>query len=399
MKKLKKITGLLFLITFVFLFYGCNKNKKKKFVPKGVAKVKRGTIYLIVTATGAVKPQVGAQVKVGARISGKVEKLFVTRGDKVKAGQLIAIIEHKDLLDQVKRYKALYEEALARLKEIKRVYPLRIKSEEAKLKALKAELEEAKKEYEKNRGLFKEGLISEIALSRLQKDYEVKYQQYQSELENLKALKQEFYHKLDEAIARLQAAKSDWDLAKQQLSYAYIYAPISGVVSDVTTQQGETVVAGLNAPTFITVIDLSKLQVDCYVDETDIGKLKPGDKATFTVDAFPGKKFKAIVKTIYPGAIIKNNVVFYDVVLKILSPYKNLLRPEMTAQVKIVAGRRDNVLIVPSRAVKIDTQGNYYVMVKRGNQWVKKVVQIGWESLGKTQIVSGLKEGEEVGLW
>ena len=399
MKKFKKITGLLFLITFVFLFYGCNKNKKKKFVPKGVAKVKRGTIYLIVTATGAVKPQVGAQVKVGARISGKVEKLFVTRGDKVKAGQLIAIIEHKDLLDQVKRYKALYEEALARLKEIKRVYPLRIKSEEAKLKALKAELEEAKKEYEKNRGLFKEGLISEIALSRLQKDYEVKYQQYQSELENLKALKQEFYHKLDEAIARLQAAKSDWDLAKQQLSYAYIYAPISGVVSDVTTQQGETVVAGLNAPTFITVIDLSKLQVDCYVDETDIGKLKPGDKATFTVDAFPGKKFKAIVKTIYPGAIIKNNVVFYDVVLKILSPYKNLLRPEMTAQVKIVAGRRDNVLIVPSRAVKIDTQGNYYVMVKRGNKWVKKVVQIGWESLGKTQIVSGLKEGEEVGLW
>jgi len=399
MKKLKKITGLLFLITFVFLFYGCNKSQKKKFVPKGVAKVKRGTIYLIVTATGAVKPQVGAQVKVGARISGKVEKLFVTRGDKVKAGQLIAIIEHKDLLDQVKRYKALYEEALARLKEIKRVYPLRIKSEEAKLKALKAELEEAKKEYEKNRGLFKEGLISEIALSRLQKDYEVKYQQYQSELENLKALKQEFYHKLDEAIARLQAAKSDWDLAKQQLSYAYIYAPISGVVSDVTTQQGETVVAGLNAPTFITVIDLSKLQVDCYVDETDIGKLKPGDKATFTVDAFPGKKFKAIVKTIYPGAIIKNNVVFYDVVLKILSPYKNLLRPEMTAQVKIVAGRRDNVLIVPSRAVKIDTQGNYYVMVKRGNKWVKKVVQIGWESLGKTQIVSGLKEGEEVGLW
>jgi len=399
MDKFKKVRLLLGLLIVSLFLWGCNKKGKEKFVPHGTAKVKRGTVYLIVTATGAVKPQVGAQVKVGARISGKVEKLFVTRGDKVKAGELIAIIEHKDLEDQVKKAKALYEQALSQLEEVKEVYPVKIKAEKHRVEALKAELNEAKKEYEKNLKLYKRGLIPEITVDRLRKEVQVKKNQYLAELKTLQALKDEFGDRLIQAYTRVKAAKSDLDLAKQELSYAYIHAPISGVVSDVTTQQGETVVAGLNAPTFITVINLSKLQVDCYVDETDIGKIKPGDKATFTVDAYPNKVFKAVVKTIYPGAIIKNNVVFYDVVLKILTPYEGLLRPEMTAQVKIIAGKRTGVLVVPSRAVKIDTQGNYYVMVKRGGKWKKQVVQIGWESNGKTQIVSGLKPGEVVGLW
>ncbi|NPA40631.1 MAG: efflux RND transporter periplasmic adaptor subunit [Thermodesulfobacteria bacterium] len=389
----------LLIVFFVFILSSCNKKEKHKFVPHGVAKVKKGTVYLVVSATGAVKPQVGAQVKVGARISGKVEKLFVTRGDKVRAGELIAIIEHKDLEAQVKKAEAIYKQAIEKLEEIKHTYPLKIKAQEDKVSALKIELEEAKKEYQKNLKLFEKKLISEIALDRLKRDYLVKLKEYEAAEKELEELKTEFGDRLAQAAFQVKAAKNDLELAKQELSYAYIYAPISGVVSDVTTQQGETVVAGLNAPTFITVIDLSKLQVDCYVDETDIGKIKPGDKAVFTVDAYPDKKFRAIVKTIYPGAIIKNNVVFYDVVLKILDPYENYLRPEMTAQVKIFAGKRTGVLVVPSRAVKIDAEGNYYVMVKRGNKWVKRIVKVGWESQGKTQIISGLKLGEEVGLW
>ena len=395
----KRLNLIILVFSFVFILCSCNKKEKQKFVPHGVAKVKKGTVYLVVSATGAVKPQVGAQVKVGARISGKVERLFVTRGDKVKAGQLIAIIEHKDLEAQVKKAEAIYREAIERLEEIKHTYPLKIKAQEDKVKALKIELDEAKKEYQKNLKLFEKKLISEITLDRLKRDYLVKLNEYESAKKELEELKEEFGDRLAQASFQVKAAKSDLELAKQELSYAFIYAPISGVVSDVTTQQGETVVAGLNAPTFITVIDLSKLQVDCYVDETDIGKIKPGDKAVFTVDAYPNKKFRAIVKTIYPGAIIKNNVVFYDVVLKILDPYENYLRPEMTAQVKIFAGKRTGVLVVPSKAVKIDTEGNYYVMVKRGSNWVKRIVKVGWESQGKTQIISGLKLGEEVGLW
>ena len=390
---------LFFLVFFLLFLAGCKSKKNQNFYPKESTKVKKSIIYLEVTATGAVKPQVGAEVKVGARISGKVEKLFVTQGDKVKTGQLIAIIEHEDLQDEVDRTYANYKDSLLNLEKIKKVYPSKIKAQKKKIEAVKAELEQIKRELKRYEALYKEGLISLTDLERMQRDYKVKEAELESENSILSALISEYKKELQRAKAQVLATKNAWEEAKVKLSYAFIYAPISGVVSKVTTQQGETVVAGLNAPTFITVIDLSKLQIECYVDETDIGKIKKGQSATFTVDAYPDKVFKAKVRTIYPGAIIKNNVVFYDVVLDILDPYENILRPEMTAQVTIIAGKKENVLVVPSRAVKIDTHGNYYVMVKKKNKWEKRIIKVGWESEGKTEIVSGLKEDEEVGLW
>jgi len=387
------------ILTLLFLLISCKGKKIEDSLPKEVAKVKRDTIYLEVRATGAVKPQVGAEVKVGARISGKVEKLFVTQGDRVKAGQLIAIIEHEDLKDEVDRTYANYKDALENLEKVKKVYPPKIEAQKKRIEAVKAELEQIERELKRFETLYKDGLISLTDLERMQRDYKVKKAELESEKSTLSALISEYEKELKRAEAQVLAAKNAWEEAKVKLSYAFVYAPISGVVSQVTTQQGETVVAGLNAPTFITVIDLSKLQVECYVDETDIGKIKEGQEATFTVDAYPSKVFKARVRTIYPGAIIKNNVVFYDVVLDILDPYENILRPEMTAQVTIIAGKKENALVVPSRAVKIDPQGNYYVMVKKGDKWEKRVIKTGWESQGKTEVVSGLKEGEEVGLW
>lgn len=390
-------------IFFLFLFFifagtSCKEGKKNP-NPSKIAKVERGIIYLEVSATGAIKPQVGAQVKVGARISGKVERLFVTQGDKVKPGQLIAIIEHQDLQNEVDKAYANYKDALANLEKIKKVYPAKISAQRKKIEAIKIELEQIERELKRYETLYKDGLISLTELERIERDYRVKKAEVESESSTLVAIESEYKKELERAEAQVLASRNAWEEAKVKLSYAFVYAPISGVVSEVTTQQGETVVAGLNAPTFITVIDLSKLQVECYVDETDIGKIAINQQAFFTVDSYPNKVFKAKVKTIYPGAIIKNNVVFYDVVLEILDPYEGILRPEMTAQVTIIAGKKENALIVPSSAVKIDSQGNYYVMVKKGDKWEKRIVKVGWESRGKTEIISGVKEGEEIGLW
>ena len=396
-REMKKFLFLFFLL--LFLFTGCKKKEDQNPLPKESVKVKRGTIFLEVSATGAIKPQVGAEVKVGARISGKVEKLFVTQGDKVKAGQLIAVIEHNDLQDEVDRAYANYKDALANMEKIKKVYPDKISAQKKSVEALKIQLEQIERELKRYEALYKDGLISLTDLERMERDYKVKKAETESEKSTLSALISEYEKELERAQAQISASKNAWEEAKVKLSYAFIYAPISGVVSEVTTQQGETVVAGLNAPTFITIIDLSKLQVECYVDETDIGKIKVGQEATFTVDSYPDRIFRARVRTIYPGAIIKNNVVFYDVVLDILDPYENILRPEMTAHVTIIAGKKENVLIVPSQAVKIDPQGNYYVMVKKKDKWEKRIVKVGWESEGKMEIISGLKEGEEVGLW
>jgi len=101
------------------------------------------------------------------------------------------------------------------------------------------------------------------------------------------------------------------------LSYATITAPIDGVVAFVSTQEGETVVASMSAPTFVTLIDLKKIEVTAFVDETDIGKIKERQKAKFTVDAFPKKFFDAVIREIRPKAVIKDNVVNYEVMIEI----------------------------------------------------------------------------------
>ncbi|MGC9110020.1 MAG: efflux RND transporter periplasmic adaptor subunit [Caldimicrobium sp.] len=397
---LRQSTRLIFIFLMVFLILSCTKDKKKEEIyPKKTDRVERGTIYLEVTATGAIKPQVGASVKVGARVSGKVERLLVRQGDYVRAGQLIAIIEHEDLKKEVERYEFEYKQALSQLEKIRKVYPENIKAKKNSVLALEAELAQIERELKRLEKLYREGLISKTDLERMERDREVKLHQLESAKAELKALMDEFEKEQERVKAQVEAAKRQVEEARVKLKYAFVYSPINGYVSEVTTQQGETVVAGLNAPTFITVIDLSRLEVHCYVDETDIGKIKPGLEATFKVDSFPDKIFKARVRTIYPGAIIKNNVVFYDTVLDILTPYENYLRPEMTAQVTIIADKKENALLVPSASIKIDKEGKQYVMVKKGDKWEKRIVKVGWESRGKTEILEGLKEGEVVGVW
>ncbi|PMP95125.1 MAG: hypothetical protein C0169_05685, partial [Thermodesulfobacterium geofontis] len=187
---MKKIFFLFFVS--LFLFIGCKRKENKNPLPRESAKVERGTIYLEVIATGAVKPQVGAQVKVGARISGKVEKLFVTQGDRVKAGQLIAIIEHQDLQDEVDRTYANYKDALANLEKIKRVYPSKIEAQRKKIEAIKTELEQIGRELKRYEALYKDGLISLTDLERMERDYKVKKAELESEKSTLDALISEY---------------------------------------------------------------------------------------------------------------------------------------------------------------------------------------------------------------
>jgi RND family efflux transporter MFP subunit len=146
----------------------------------------------------------------------------------------------------------------------------------------------------------------------------------------------------ESAAAGLQIAQREYELARAELeealvnlSYATISAPISGVVASVTTQEGETVAAGLNAPTFVVILDLERLQVNTFVDEVDIGKIDIGQRASFTVDAFPARDFTGHVTAIYPTATIQDNVVKYIVAVGIGNDEERLLRPEMTANVQV----------------------------------------------------------------
>jgi RND family efflux transporter MFP subunit len=309
------------------------------------AVVEKRDMGSLVQATGIIKPKVGAEVKVGARITGKVEHLYANIGDRVKKGQILVRLEQDDLKARSDQAEASYLEATAAF-------------------------DKAKIDLERDKPLAKEGYISQ---------------------QNIDALQNVF----DMANARVMKAKADQDYATAQLSYATITAPISGTIASVTTQQGETVAAGLNAPTFITIIDLNKLEVNAYIDETDVGKIGVGQEALFTVDTFADKDFKGKVTAIYPRAVLQENVVNYITLISIENS-EGKLKPDMTANVTITLKKKKGVLAVPGAAVIREGGKKYVTFQAKDGKAARREVKTGWKEGTYLEITSGLKEGDVV---
>lgn len=323
------------------------------------ARVVRRDFSSSVLATGAVEAQVGAEVRVGARISGRVERLYANIGDHVKKGQVIGELEKKDLQAAVARAQA------------------EVKVAEARVLDAESRLRLARLDSERQRNLIRDDYTSQEAVDRAVKEEE------------------SAAAGVDLVARQLDAARAASREAQVRLSYATITAPISGTVASVSTQEGETVAAGLSAPTFVTIVDLNRLQVDAYVDEVDIGKVRTGQRCAFTVDAFPAREFEGRVVAIYPKAVIQDNVVNYDVVVEITDPYEGLLHPEMTASVTIFLATREEVLSVPAGAVKRERGKNIvYVQSETGPE--PREVKVGWKDGQWIEIAAGLREGQVV---
>ncbi len=250
-----------------------------------VVRVARRDPEAAVTATGVVKPRIGAEVRVGSRISGVVQRLRVRIGDSVAKGQLLAELDARDLLARRDQASAALESA-------------------------RASLGYAQADLRRKRELSAAQIISSNDLELSERAAAVAEQQ------------------VAEAAASL-------DYAVTQLGYTRIHAPIAGVVASISTQEGETVAASFAAPTFVTLLDLDRLEVWAYVDETDIGRILAGQTARFTVDTSPGHEFEGVVTAIYPQAEIRDNVVNYVTVVRFDPPRDRTLRPEMTASVRI----------------------------------------------------------------
>jgi HlyD family secretion protein len=204
-----------------------------------------------------------------------------------------------------------------------------------------------------------------------------------------------------QAKESVRVASAQVAYSQAQVDKTLIRSPISGTVLQLASQQGETLAAGLSSPTLIVVADLSKLQVDAYVDETDIGKVQMGQQVVVTVDAFSNKEFSGRVTKIASGSTIQQGVITYDVTISLVrSEYlKYLLKPDMTAAVTIQTGKLTGVLLVPSEAVKTGTKGTtiniLHIKDKKATTESRKVI-IGGSDGVSTEIREGLKEGETV---
>ena len=210
-------------------------------------------------------------------------------------------------------------------------------------------------------------------------------------------LKQQDIRQAQEAVLAVQQQVA---YAQAQMDKTLIRSPISGTVLQMAAQQGETLAAGLSSPTLIVVADLKRLQVDTYVDETDIGKVKIGQSATVTVDAFPNQLFAGHVAKVASGSTIQQGVITYDVTVA-LDNLKSELKPDMTASVIIQTGKRTGVLLVPSEAIKTGTGGvSVNVLSTKGGKSAteSRPITTGGTDGVSTEVLTGLKEGETVVL-
>lgn len=319
------------------------------------------TISDVVTATGTMESV--TQVNVGTQVTGIIEHLYADYNDTVKKGQLLAELE-KTLLDS------------------------ELRSADANMASAKATYEYTKKNYERDRALHAEQLISDYEFQTSQKDYEV---------------------------ARLAYDKTQADRvrAAKNLNYAEIYSPIDGIVISREVEVGQTVVSSMNVANLYVIADLDNMQVVGNVDEADIGQVKVGQHVTFNVDSYPNDTFEGTVTQVRLNPTTESNVVTYEVIVKAPNPDHKLI-PGMTANLTIYTLELNDIIAVPLKALKfqpIPSEGKdspqpvpaegdpkHSVWVERDGRLVQTPVELGVMNSVYQQITSGLQKGDKIAL-
>ena len=360
MKKIGKkgwiIIGVIAVILIAWLFLRGGKKEQK--VSFETAKVEMGKVQTSITATGTIEPV--TSVTVGTQVSGIVSHLYVDYNSIVKKGQVIAELDRTNLISELNTAKANLTSAQSTAN-----YEL--------------------SNYNRYKTLYDKGLVSA--------------DEYESALLS--------YQKAKEQV---NTSRESVRKAQTNLGYATITSPIDGVILSKSVEEGQTVAASFNTPElFVIAQDLTNMRVIADIDEADIGGVKEGQRVAFTVDAFPDDSFEGAVTQVRQQATTESNVVTYEVVIS--APNKDLkLKPGLTANVTIYTLEKENVLTVPSKALRFmpneaflkkgesieDCQAQYKLWTKEGNVYKAHQVEVGTTNGVLTEIVSGVAPGTEV---
>ncbi|SFL69010.1 efflux RND transporter periplasmic adaptor subunit [Pelosinus propionicus] len=272
-------------------------------------------------------------VDISSKITGLIKEVRVLENEQVKAGQILILLDDKRLMAQVSQSRA--------------------------------KLENTSANYQRNLQLNRIGAISNQQLDASVMDYSV--------------------------------AQATYDDAVSQLDDTVIKAPIDGVIIGKPIPAGQTVAPGISTPmVLMSVADLSKMQIEAQVDESDIGKIALGQRVTFTVDAYIDKVFSGTVSNISQKANITQNVVYYVVTIDVEGP-GTMLKPTMTARVSIQSGESKNTILVPLSAVK-ENKGQPYVQIMVSGKIENINVTTGLSNEDKVEITSGLADGDQIVL-
>ncbi len=343
-------------ILLCFALTSCGGKDYK--VSYSTEQVKKGDISTSITATGTIEPV--TEVEVGTQVSGIINKIYVDYNSEVKKGQLIAELDKTNLNS-------------------------RLASARAQLSSAKSDLDYQKTNYNRMKELHDKKFISDDEFETARLSY-------------------------DKAKATYDAQKLSVSEAQTNLSYAYIYSPIDGVILSREVEEGQTVAAAMTTPTLFTIAqDLTDMRVIADVDEADIGGVKVGQRVTFAVDAFPNDVFEGSVTQVRQQATTSSNVVTYQVVIAAPNPDLKLM-PGLTANVEIFTLELHDVLCVSAKALRYmprETalqEGDVIEPAKARNKlWSREgqtikgyPVEIGASNGILTQILSGVSEGQTV---
>ncbi len=278
------------------------------------AMVERGPVISLVTATGSINPVVSVQV--GTQVSGMIKSLHADFNSVVKAGDVVAVIDPEP-------FKARRDQATSNLEMSK-----------ANVARAKTDLAQRKRELDRVKSLVAQQYVS-------QNDVDVAATNFQAAEAQVNV-----------AVAQVKQAEAALNAAELDLKYTVIRSPVNGIVVARNVEVGQTIAASFATPNlFLIALDLTKMQVDTNVSESDIGGITEGKEATFTVDAYPGYQFAGTIRQVRLAPINVLNVVTYNVVVSVDNQDLRL-KPGMTANVSIVVAQREAVLKVPNAALR-----------------------------------------------
>src|SRR3984957_14029644 len=368
------------------------KSGGTKIDPSKLAKVEKGDLAKSVVATGKVTPITKVEVK--SKASGIVKKLLVDYGDRVKQGQLLAQLDKIEIEAQVAQSQASLEAAQANLASSQADF------ERSKVDAEGPDVPPLKRAYDRAIGMAKDGVVSQSALDDAEKNYTMAVNKQNVAKAQVTVLKA----KIAQAQAQVAQDQANLKQLDEQLSYTDIISPIDGIVLSRDVEMGDAVssilVLGSSATLVMTLGDTSEVYVKGKVDESDIGKVYLGQRARIKVESFKDKTFDGKVTKISPMGVEKDNVTTFEVRVSIQNPGGEL-KAEMTANAEIILEEHKSVLQIPEGAILYDKDKKASVEIpnpKAKDGKDKIAVNIGISNGAKTEVLSGLKEGQEVVL-
>ncbi len=376
----------LVLVTAVCLialvFAGCAKSQTTSQETAGVS---RGDLIISVSVSGNLEMSHKTDLSFGT--AGMVEQIMVSEGDEVSRGQTLAKLDVPSLEANVNMRQAEYE--MAKIQLMQTIYPHYTNLYATDLPGAWLALDEAQNNLGKAQALLEQGKKEEA---------QVLLEQVEASLNKVeeKAQARVWAVPFSVKVVELQVdeAKAALDMVLAELAKATIIAPFDSIVSDISINEGQQLSAMTYANPAICLIDPGEIEMNVIIDEIDVSTVKLGQEADITLDALPNKEVRGKVTFISQAGTVYVGVVSYKTTITLENPDSEL-RDGMSATADIITDRRENVLLIPNRAIQ-GARGNYYVEVAVGEQTEQRRVTLGLSDGIEIEVLSGLEEGAEV---